>query len=99
MLMIRPEALAHHRADHRAATVEDRVEIGGDHVVPGLGRHRRQQVVAVRAGIVDQHVDPVVGSENVGDGALPGGALGDVEIDQAAAAGEFLREFPGGGTV
>jgi hypothetical protein len=49
-------ALAH-ALDDVAAHVEQRAEIGVDHLRPLLGFHAMQRRVAGNAGVVDQHVD------------------------------------------
>ena len=51
------EAPLAHAVDHRARHVEQRIEIGADHLLPLLMRHLLQHGVARDAGIVDQHFD------------------------------------------
>ena len=55
--MMRPNLRVAHALDHRPAHVEQRVEIGVDHLAPLLRLHAVEHGVAGDAGVVDQDVD------------------------------------------
>ena len=53
----RAGSFLHHRPRHGAAGVEDRAQIGLDHLAPVLVGHPRKQAVTRQAGVVDEDVD------------------------------------------
>ncbi len=57
--------------------------------MPGLRRHRRQQMIAMQSGIVDQHVEPTIGIHNRGNRQLPGLRIGHIQIHQPTAPGKL----------
>ena len=77
-----------HPLEQRLRDVEESVEVGAQHAVPVLVGHPQQQPVAADSGVVDQHLDRLVGMrlEPAAQGALRGLAVGHVEGEQLALA-------------
>src|SRR4029077_11310840 len=86
------ELAAAHAFDHRAAHVEQRIQVRIDHRTPLLRGHAVKHGIAGDAGVVDQHLD---GTEVGLDLLEPGGAGpagADIPlVDRIAGAGLDLR--------
>ena len=74
-----------HGLEDGAGHVVEAVERGGEHFVPVIGLHPDEQAVAADAGVVDQHLDEIVGMAFLPslDGCAYGRRIGDVERQQA----------------
>ena len=67
--------------------LEDGVPLGDSELVKWCG--------LVRAGVVDQNVEPAVASHGGGHGALDGGLGADIALDCEAAAAKLLNGVNG----
>jgi len=90
--------LPHHRSDNRLRTEEGPFQVGVDNGVPFPGFHESKQVVAVYAGIVDQHVHPVAQPDDLLEGFFDGLRVGHVEaaeVSRRAFGSNRRRAFRG----
>ena len=91
------EAPLAHAVDHRPGHVEQRVEIGADHLLPLLVRHLLEHGVARDAGIVDQHLDRADLVLDIDDALLAGDIVAHVPFKDRDLG--FLLEGLGGVVV
>jgi hypothetical protein len=75
------EASLAHGVDDRPRHVEQRVEIGADHLRPLVVAHLLQHGVARDAGVVDQHLDGPDFVLDVDDPLLAGGVIAHVPFE------------------
>ncbi len=94
MLITLPKLAVAHAVDHRPRHVEQRVEIGADHLAPLLVRHLLEHRVARDAGVVDQHLDRADLVLNADDALLAGDVIADVPFEDRDLG--FLLERLGG---
>ena len=80
--------LPHHHLGGGAGEQEDAPQVGGDHLIPVVVAHDRQERVLGDAGVVDDDVEPLVRRHDGVDGGLGAGRVGHVAgVDRRHAAG------------
>ena len=73
--------------------MENGIEVCPEHFVPIARRHRREQRIAVMAGIIHENIDSPVRAVDGLQRGLPLARLSDIEFDAAAAIWKFRDEF------
>ena len=71
--------------------MEDAVEVGCQDSSPGIRRHGGEERVFVAAGIIDQHIQPAVARQDLGNRLLPRLRTGHIQRQDKAP----VRVFPG----
>ena len=92
-------ALSDHLLEDRFGNIEEPIDVGVDHLVPGSFGHGRKVVTAIYCSIIDQYVDPAKFLYHLADHLVDRRPISDRDLEGMSFAPTRVNTIEGRGSA